>query len=69
MATGVIRTAAATTREVVPVVSANKAQSRSNVLAVYKEMLVCFVIFFSKTDYSICQNCHIVTFVQSILFT
>nr|CRZ25075.1 BMA-COQ-3 [Brugia malayi] len=33
-----IRTATATTREVIPIVSANKAQSRSNVLALYKEM-------------------------------
>lgn len=43
MATGMIRTATATTREVVPIVSVNKAQSRSNVLAVYKEMLVRFI--------------------------
>ncbi|MCP9265430.1 Ubiquinone biosynthesis O-methyltransferase, mitochondrial [Dirofilaria immitis] len=34
-----IRTAATTIREVVPIVSANEAQSRANVLAVYKEML------------------------------
>ncbi|KAM3725179.1 NADH dehydrogenase [ubiquinone] 1 alpha subcomplex subunit [Dirofilaria immitis] len=33
-----IRTAATTIREVVPIVSANEAQSRANVLAVYKEM-------------------------------
>lgn len=43
MAAGVIRTATGTTREVVPIVSANKAQSRSNVLAVYKEMLAGFI--------------------------
>uniref|UniRef100_A0A915PNR5 Uncharacterized protein n=1 Tax=Setaria digitata TaxID=48799 RepID=A0A915PNR5_9BILA len=31
------------TREVVPIISANKAQSRTNMLAVYKEMLVHFI--------------------------
>uniref|UniRef100_A0A8R1TTB0 Ubiquinone biosynthesis O-methyltransferase, mitochondrial n=1 Tax=Onchocerca volvulus TaxID=6282 RepID=A0A8R1TTB0_ONCVO len=38
MAIGMIRTTTAITREVVPIVSANKTQSRANVLAVYKEM-------------------------------
>ncbi|VDO33110.1 unnamed protein product [Brugia timori] len=52
-----IRTATATTREVIPIVSANKAQSRSNVLALYKEMLVHFIFFYRnrgiETDLSV----------------